>query len=152
MIDNRFFNLCNIWNLIGPFNMNSFSDRLLLQKKVYLLEEMGLNLGYNFRKYIRGPYSSKLAADGYKMEVGKIGSRDGNISKELLEKLEILGKNHESDPLWFELLASVLFLIKREGLPIKECNIKISEEKPHLNIERDFDDVISRLKKTSLIN
>ncbi|MDP3987085.1 MAG: hypothetical protein Q8P81_02555 [Nanoarchaeota archaeon] len=152
MTGNRFSNLCNIWNSIGPFNMNSFSDRLILQKKIYLLSELGFDLGYNFRKYIRGPYSSELASDGYKMEVANAISPKGEIPKELLDKLEILGEGHERDPLWFELIASILFLLKKERLSLEKCREKISNEKPHLDVERDFDNVLSRLKKIGLLN
>jgi len=49
------------------FDMNSFDDRLKLQKFVYLIQEAGLNLGYDFKLYLHGPYSTMLARDGFDM-------------------------------------------------------------------------------------
>ena len=44
-------------------NMNEYPDRLMLQKIVYLLQEAGINFGYDFNWYVKGPYCTRLAAD-----------------------------------------------------------------------------------------
>ncbi len=49
------------------FDMTNFEDRLKLQKFVYLMQSSGLNLGYNFKLYLHGPYSTQLARDGFDM-------------------------------------------------------------------------------------
>lgn len=49
------------------FDMTIFSNRLKLQKMVYLMQVSGLNLGYEFRLYLKGPYSTILARDGFDM-------------------------------------------------------------------------------------
>lgn len=51
-----------------PINMQTFNDRLLLQKRVYFLQEFGAPFGYSFGWYIRGPYSSELARNGFEIE------------------------------------------------------------------------------------
>jgi len=52
-----------------PFNMQTFDNRLLFQKRTYLLQELfGIPLGYMFGWYIRGPYSSELTRDGFENE------------------------------------------------------------------------------------
>jgi len=51
-----------------PINMQTFEDRLLLQKRVYFLQEFGIPFGYSFGWYVRGPYSSELARDGFESE------------------------------------------------------------------------------------
>jgi uncharacterized protein YwgA len=52
-----------------PFNMQTFDNRLLFQKRVYLLQELfEIPLGYMFGWYIRGPYSSELTRDGFENE------------------------------------------------------------------------------------
>lgn len=43
--------------------MNSFDQRLLVQKALYLAQAAGLDLGYSFRWYIRGPYCPTVAQD-----------------------------------------------------------------------------------------
>ena len=47
------------------FSMDEFNDRLRFQKTVYLLQAFGINRGYNFSWYLRGPYCSLAAHDGY---------------------------------------------------------------------------------------
>src|SRR5205807_10531285 len=42
-----------------------FEKRLEFQKTIYLLQEAGADLGYQFGWYKHGPYSSSLADDAY---------------------------------------------------------------------------------------
>lgn len=50
------------------FSMNSFNDRLYFQKLVYLLQSFGIYLGYPFAWYLRGPYCSTLAYNGFNLQ------------------------------------------------------------------------------------
>ena len=50
------------------FSMERFSDRLKLQKLVYLLQAFGVYLGYDFSWYLRGPYCSLLAHNGFSLQ------------------------------------------------------------------------------------
>src|SRR5438093_6033861 len=57
---------------IGNFDPSrfstSFSERLILQKTVYLLKEgFGIPLPYEFNWYVHGPYSPRLARDAYEL-------------------------------------------------------------------------------------
>lgn len=47
------------------FSMESFDDRLRFQKTVYLLQAFDINRGYDFAWYLRGPYCSLAAHDGF---------------------------------------------------------------------------------------
>lgn len=47
------------------FSMDEFDDRMRLQKTVYLLQAFGINRGYQFGWYLRGPYCSLAAMDGF---------------------------------------------------------------------------------------
>ena len=47
------------------FSMDGFDDRLRFQKTVYLLQAFGINRGYDFSWYLRGPHCSLAAHDGY---------------------------------------------------------------------------------------
>jgi uncharacterized protein YwgA len=49
------------------FDMAYFDYRLKLQKLVYLMKPSGLNLGYNFRLHLNGPYSTMLSREGFDM-------------------------------------------------------------------------------------
>ena len=66
-----------------PINMQTFEDRLLLQKRVYFLQEFGVPFGYSFGWYIRGPYSSELADDGFENQ---------NLSKSSNKNMEKYSK------------------------------------------------------------
>lgn len=47
------------------FSVDNFDDRLRFQKTVYLLQAFGINRGYDFAWYLRGPYCSLVAYDGF---------------------------------------------------------------------------------------
>ena len=47
------------------FSMDTFDDRLRLQKFIYLLQAHDIYLGYDFSWYLRGPYCSSLTTDGF---------------------------------------------------------------------------------------
>jgi len=51
--------------MLGGFTLGTLVDRKLLQKKVYFLQEFGVDLGYSFGFYIYGPYSSELTNDAF---------------------------------------------------------------------------------------
>lgn len=50
-----------------PARLSSFDDSLILQKAVYLAQAAGVDLGYFFHWYLRGPYSSALTRDAFSM-------------------------------------------------------------------------------------
>ena len=47
------------------FSLDEFDDRLRFQKTVYLLQAFGINRGYDFSWWLRGPYCTLAAHDGY---------------------------------------------------------------------------------------
>lgn len=102
--------------------MDTFSDRLIRQKAIYLAQEMGVDLGYYFRWYLRGPYCPALSTDLFSMipeiKAGYDPSSHWNldeVSQSRLEKLSSLIKGKAGATLakYLELLASVQFLISR---------------------------------------
>ena len=73
MEENRFKRLVAFLKVLErkagyKFTIKTFEDRVRLQKFVYLAKHFGIDLKYNFNLYIRGPYSSELADDYYKIE------------------------------------------------------------------------------------
>jgi len=52
---------------LGDFkpSINSFEDRLKIQKIVYLLELKGIKCGFDYHLYVRGPYSPELTQEIY---------------------------------------------------------------------------------------
>lgn len=152
MEQDNFSMLCSIWDEIGPFNMNFFSDRLILQKKIFLLQQLGENLKYDFRKYIRGPYCSQLATDGYRINAMESINGGNVINNNSIEKIKKLGENHESDALWFELISFIVYLKNINNKNKEEIRTTVIEEKPYLYDESSFEEAYSRLIEIGIIN
>lgn len=121
---------------------DSFQDRLIVQKAAYLAQESGVNLGYFFSWYLRGPYCSALADDAFsivpdseefaewKLDDSSQGKVE-NLSGLMAEKdRKILARN-------LELLASVHFLVKRKQIPSQDPG-KISATL--IRYEKNFDE------------
>jgi len=105
-----------------PFKINSFVDRLIMQKSVYLAQAAGVNLGYYYHWYLHGPYSPSLTRDEYAIatdiSVGMDESEGWKLddrSSQRLEEIRGIFTEPERDKLArkLELLASVHFLIER---------------------------------------
>lgn len=105
-----------------PANISSIDARKRFQKAVYLGQLTGVDLGYRYSWYVRGPYSSPLANDYYALSAALESDEKAptNIilkptAKSKLENLKSLlkvpkGVNlDESD--WYEVLASWHYLL-----------------------------------------
>lgn len=104
-------------------SVDTFDDRLILQKTVYLVQQLGIPLGYYFSWYIRGPYSRDLTADAF-ADLGT-DMPDGWFLDDPL-KTTLAGAKPFLDSVRsqpdaareLEKLASVLFVVKtRQALP-----------------------------------
>lgn len=86
------------------FKVNYFNNRLKLQKYIFLLRRYGIDLGYSYNYYIRGPYSPELADDYYNLpEV------DGEL--ELPEDFLRLIKDKSER--WLELASSLVMVFEK---------------------------------------
>src|SRR3989442_1336381 len=48
--------------------LDDFPSRLSLQKTIYLVQAAGVDLGYSYSWYLRGPYSSALTRDAFALK------------------------------------------------------------------------------------
>ncbi len=115
-----------VMDVLGGINTSSFNHRLALQKTIYILQTAGVNLGYRYSWYLRGPYSRELAADAYSIreeldatfdesEGWKLDDQSTNTVERLKPSLtETPREFNGSLSKWLEVLASVLFLIHTE--------------------------------------
>lgn len=98
-------------------NINTFEQRKILQKTIYILREMGVKIRYTYNWYIHGPYSPQLADDAYEIQFNQ-GYHNDEIEgycfkgevKEIIERFKKLFKDREKDDEWLELIGSLLFL------------------------------------------
>lgn len=102
-------------------NLNTFSQRFNIQKRLYLIQLMGNDLGYRFGWYIRGPYSRDLTADAFTLRdeiaAGDKDSDNYTLSDQTVqqvEKAKALWATPSQLPIsndnWLELLASLHYL------------------------------------------
>lgn len=105
------------------FKIDTFDDRLILQKAVYLAQAIGVHLGYYYQWYLYGPYCPSLTRDEYaiasELEKGIDESKGwvlDEVSQKLLDRLKgLIGEAKEQGKSRkLELLASVHFLLTRQ--------------------------------------
>lgn len=96
----------------------SFDERLICQKKIYLLQSLGTNLGYTYNWYVRGPYSPALTTYIY-ANLDVLASNDfsdyklAEMAERNIQRVNNLEKKKRSDfttVSWYELLASLLYI------------------------------------------
>ncbi len=135
---------------------STFEERLVCQKKIYLLQSLNVPLGFYFDWYVYGPYSKNLTAyvyDNYDLliqsDFSKYRLSDTAKTKiQTVNQLEIKNSTQLSIPLWYELLASLLYIYKNPFLykntePVTEklCCQVLSTLKPKFKQE-DYKEAI----------
>lgn len=95
------------------FSMEEFSDRLRFQKMIYLLQAFGINLRYDFSWYLRGPYCSMLAANGFALQEiyhripDNVTEFENRESQKKFKRFLKFIKNLGTDPDSVEIAASI---------------------------------------------
>lgn len=97
---------------------DTFENRLISQKKIYLLQSLGTDLGYSYNWYVRGPYSPTLTNYIYN-NLDVLASEDfstNKLSKSAQKNIDIVNALAQEKIFelniasWYELLASLLFI------------------------------------------
>ncbi len=103
-----------------PPDVDSFEDRLILQKAMYLARAVGIKLGYHYRWYLHGPYCPAVAEDGFAIKAdlgqGINDAEEWELDNSSSDKLKIIqplmgGGDRTILAKKLELYASVHFLI-----------------------------------------
>ncbi|MDO8633783.1 MAG: hypothetical protein Q7K34_00655 [archaeon] len=149
-----------IWNFFlkiteKELNMNEYPDRLMLQKIVYLLQETGINFGYDFNWYVKGPYCTQLAADSFDLFEQKIKPKSIKLSEKENKLIKNLKKDFthtvKSDN-ELELLGSLVYI--RNQMKIKEKSAvieKLMSLKPWY--EKDaIEKMLKKIENSQLFN
>ena len=106
---------------LGGLELNTFSKRLNLQKRIYLLQLTGMDLRYRYNWYLRGPYCPSLTQDAFllrdeidskeddyeKYELTKTAKKKVDKAKSIWKAPSGLGVELG---MWVELLASLHYL------------------------------------------
>ncbi len=123
-------------------SLDSISDRILLQKKIYLLQDVGLPLGFSYNWYIHGPYSPDLTSAVYRIiPEGFESVEDKNFKteyKEMVDKVNKLETNSSyardlGVSSWYELLASISYWYKKGIINKDKLTLRVNELKPQFS-------------------
>ena len=131
---------------LGCYSLETINDRILLQKKIYLAQDIGLPLGYGYSWYIHGPYSTDLTAAAYQIiPEGKTAIESKTLKEpyaSMIGKVNALEDDIEKKNLiistvqWYELIASIAYWHKR-GYSTEEKSVeKIRITKPQFTEEQ----------------
>lgn len=124
-----------------PFDYGDFGKRMKMQKCIYLMVQLGLNVGdYDFSWYKHGPYSQQLQNDMYE-ENGKAESIlcysefAQNVLKQVQEMVGIARQDGfgYTEEQWMECLASVHYLNRIFQGNREKALGELSDRKPHLS-------------------
>lgn len=108
-----------VLNRIDGDTFSTLEGRITFQKRIYLVQELGLDLGYRFSWNQYGPYSSGLAQDGLLLETGVVSStpspEDLQFTQPAERSIERFAELVETPPgttqaAWLELLTSLHYL------------------------------------------
>lgn len=105
---------------LGVSSIKSVEDRRTIQKKIYLLQELGVDLGYRYAWYISGPFSLGLATFicdklGFLLE-NKDELTGWNLSEDVSKKITLINSVMAKAPSsldgssWCQLLASIVYV------------------------------------------
>lgn len=132
-----------------------FKDRLVVQKTIYLAQAAGVDLGYFYGWYLRGPYCSPLARDLFAAledpqgadEVVERFELDDTSRKRLAALEPLIAVNQPALARRLELFASVHFLVQRKQVPdgtataVSERLRVFGKDFEEAEVERAMDDL-----------
>jgi len=103
---------------LGGLDLSSFRKRLVLQKKIYLLQISGLDLRYRYNWYLHGPYCPCLTEDAFLLKDELNYDEDfkeytlSSNAKNDIERAKKIWETPENvdSRSWLELLASLHYL------------------------------------------
>jgi uncharacterized protein YwgA len=114
------------------FDMSLFSNRLKLQKFIYLLQSRGLDLGYDFSLYHMGPYCTELTKDAFQItdyqKSPPLRFNDVSAEKKFTAFIEFVGAYKDKED-WLEMASTILIFRKLYPKSPKEAIIKLASEK-----------------------
>ena len=143
------------------FSMDTFDDRLRLQKFIYLLQAHGIYLGYDYSWYLRGPYCSSLATDGFILDdiytdmVRESGTDKtafaNRFTQKRFERFVKFVSGHETETQFLEAAASLHYqLAVNPDAGVDEAVRVVADKMPHAN-EAYVRDIFSMLEKEKLV-
>lgn len=145
--------LARLLKRLGNFDLWNFKGRLLFQKRIYLLQALGLDLKYRFSWYIRGPYSPSLTKDGFalipiynELPTEPLTQNEQQIITRFLNWLSLKKEDEE----WLELVSSIHFLKEAHWTDKNLIFRKLQSKMPSLTVNI-FNEAWQKLEEVGLI-
>lgn len=135
-MDNRAIALKLILDHLGTNSIATVDQRMEVQKAVYLAQTLGVNLGYSYGWYVKGPYSPTLTRDYYNLadDVPAGMMLNGSALQKLATVRDLMNSQVDGldRPKKLELLASLHYLISKSKMSESTAKKHLSTVKPHL--------------------
>lgn len=118
-MDRRLTGIYVLMRELGGFKIKELEERVFVQKAIYLLQVLDIDLRFRFSWYLRGPYSTDLTQCVFEIEGDqKLQERAETYSlrKEVVPAVDRLHGFLKAMPLpltepeWLELLSSIHYL------------------------------------------
>ena len=153
MIDRQIVLLAKSLRELKGASLTELEGRITFQKKIYLLQAVGVNLDYDFAWDVYGPYSRGLARDGAQYEVNReladrlaeeirLSEKGSKLFERARQLMELPSDGDVRESLWLEILSSIHFRLFQEesndGVPPRASETasnvidRLLERKPHL--------------------
>jgi hypothetical protein len=144
-----------------PLDISTVNARKRFQKAVYLGQLTGIDLGYRYSWYVRGPYSTPLTQDYYALSAALAANEqmppNSNLKPEVAQRLQSIRELltppadaglDRSD--WYELLASWHYLQAVSRKSPQDARRTIQKQK--INLYPHIDAADAALKRHRLLN
>lgn len=164
-MDQRLAGIYLVMKELGGFSLESFDDRLFLQKAIYLLQILGIDLRFRFSWYLRGPYSNALTQCAFEIDGSdplKAKLDQLTLRHEVLQVLDYHKQWLQGKPAtllessWLELLSSIHYL-KHISRP--DPSVTLQNVRDYLKtagktgfVDQDIQAAWDTLKKAGLID
>jgi len=124
MSEDKVINLAALFSGIDKqIQMNEFEDKVATQKIVYLAQQSGIELGYNFEWYLRGPYCKEVSDNAHIIIDSGIKStpNEAGLDEERIKAFRDVLHPYLDDPEWLEIAGSLVYL-RNEHYPDRKIN------------------------------
>ena len=144
--------IAGLLNRIGKFSINTFNERLAVQKIIFIaqIKMNGFPTNYKYNLYISGPYSSGLANDFYEIEstekFGIARFKDESLDEKFEKYAEIMNRYKDNRHL-LELTGTLIYLEKM-GFSGEELRKKLERMKEGFD-EEDYNQTFALYEEIS---
>lgn len=131
---------------------SSFTERIISQKTIYLLQELGISTTYSFKWYNYGVYSKELADNMFSVSLSQVNSSTiGQDEEKIINDFTTFAGIDQKNPIFLEMASSTVFLSKQTPFITKQDLFnELIQLKPHLNNQNQFNQVLDKLNHTKI--